>query len=1119
MVKDRKIRTKFSIALLAVGLVPFLFIGIVALLISSQALSKQAFGQLESLREVKKTQLKRYFAARQREMGALIETVATLKQAAFDKLATAQEIKKAQVETYLIQHLKNITVLSKTTTVIDALKRFRVAFGSDEEGKVGGELYTFLDTLFGESFQQFMAEYGYDDLYLIAKDGTIVYSVGKQADEGENLLTGSLRHTSLSAGFQQGLHKVTFQDFAPYPVPDHQYCAFLVAPISDQIGKDASDFIISGSKHPTPASALSKHDLGEAFGALALKISPAMLNTIVQRREGMGETGETYIVGLHDGIMQLRSDRIVQDGRIGQESVINGREAVLSGQAGQDIQPGNDGALEVRSYAPLNLPGLSWFMISSMSLEEAINPRFDGKVDYFTRYNFQYGYEDLLLIHPEGEVFYTVVHHPDYQTNILTGEYKSSNLGVLVRRVLDTQQFALADVALYAPDNHQPAAFIAQPVVHNGMVEVVVALKLSIDSINEIMLERSGIGATGETYLVGSDLLMRSNTFRDPEHHSVLASFREPGTGKVATDATRSALSGETGARIINGYAGKRVLSSYTPVHVGDTVWALIAEIDEDEAFAATHALKYAMGIVAIVGVGVVLVLALVLSHVMVKPLSYLATIADRLAGGDIACDLDKLRRYVSHDEVGTLARSFEKFILYIQDTAAIATRIAQGNLSHTIRPRSKRDVLGQAFLNMSAYLESMATAATVIATGDFTYHIQPKTDEDVLGNAFTKMTVQLRDNFDRIQQEAAERQQAQKNLAEERNLLWTLIDHLPDWIYVKDTQGHFMIANTTIAQFVGVASPNDLIGKRSRDVFPAEITEKFSADDRAVIESGQGLRNREEQIVNHATGETSWILTTKVPFRDQHGEIVGLVGIDRDITERIQMEQRVREAERMAAIGRITASLSHEIRNPLSAIKMNLQLLKRNYQLVESARVHIDISVEEMIRLEGILSEVLDFAKPLYPTFSECDINGTVESCLQLLRAKFDQKHLEVHRSFDKTIPSVRADTKKLSQAVINLALNAFEASEEGGQLWIASRYHPAVEPPEIEVIVEDEGVGLNQEQLHDLFKPFFTTKAHGTGLGLTNARRIIETHSGRIEVKNRSPRGASFHMYLPVG
>ncbi|PID56764.1 hypothetical protein CSB45_10000 [candidate division KSB3 bacterium] len=264
------IRAKFSIALLSVGLIPLLFIGIVSLLRSSHALSKQAFGQLHSLREVKKTQLEKYFADRQTEMGALIETVATLRQAAFDKLASVQENKKAQIEAHIAQHIKNINVLSKTTTVIDALKRFRVAFGAEEDDMVGGELYEFLETLFGEALQQFTEGYGYEDLYLITRDGTIVYSVQKDMDEGQNLLDGHLRNSSLAQGFEKGLREVTFQDFAPYPISDNQYFAFLLAPIIDQVGRDSSNFIISGETHQPPASALNPdRDPNEAFGVLA----------------------------------------------------------------------------------------------------------------------------------------------------------------------------------------------------------------------------------------------------------------------------------------------------------------------------------------------------------------------------------------------------------------------------------------------------------------------------------------------------------------------------------------------------------------------------------------------------------------------------------------------------------------------------------------------------------------------------------------------------------------------------------------------------------------------------------------------------------------------------------
>ena len=1120
MLKHIKIRAKFSIALLAVGLIPLFFIGTVSLLTSSQALSKQAFGQLQSLREVKKTQLEKYFADRQTEMAALIETVATLRQAAFDKLASVQENKKAQIEAYFAQHIKNINVLSKTTTVIDALKRFRVAFGAEEDDRVGGELYEFLETLFGEAFQQFIGEYGYEDLYLIARDGTIVYSVKKGKDEGQNLLNGPLQNSSLALGFEKGLNGVTFQDFTPYPGSKDQHFAFLLAPIIDQVGRDSDNFIISGDTQQTPASALNlDRELDEAFGILALKISPTQINTIVQRREGMGETGETYIIGIQEGRTTYRSNRIVQDGSIGQQVPLEKLGNALSGMAGQEIQPGRAGALEVRSYAPLLLPpGLTWFMISSMSLEEAINPKFDGKEDYFTRYNEQYDYEDLLLIHPEGEVFYTVAHNPDYTSNMLTGVYASSNLGVLVKKVLETKQFELEDFALYAPDQNKPAAFIAQPVLNDEQVEVVVALKLSIDSINEIMLERSGMGKTGETYLIGSDFLMRSDTFLDPAHHSVLASFIQPEHGKVDTKAARAALSGETGAGIIRGYTGKRVLSSYAPVIVGNTLWALIAEIDEAEAFSAITALKYLMGLLAALGAGVILGLALMLSHVMATPLSALANIANQLADGDIACDLSTLRRYVSHDEIGVLWRSFERLIKYIQDTAAVATTIAQGNLSQSVRPHSEKDVLGLAFLSMSHYLDEMAEAATIIATGDFHYHIQPKTEEDVLGNAFNKMTKQLRENFEKIQEEIAERQQAQHSLAEERNLLRTLIDHLPDFIYVKDIQGRFLIANTTLAYFVGTQEPGELLGKQDSDLFPKELADGFQADDITVLESGEPVDHQEELVVNQETGAQSWILTTKVPFRDKQGHIIGLVGIGRNITERVQMEHRVREAERMAAIGKITTSLSHEIRNPLSAIKMNLQILKKNHQLTDHAQRHIDISISEMMRLEGILSEVLDFAKPLYPKLSNCHVNRLLSSCLQILHGKFEQKHLLVLQTFDPNIPIVRGDEKKLSQAFINLLLNAIDASDYEGKLWVSSRYHVMFDTPRIEVHVEDEGSGLSQEQLDDMFKPFFTTKSHGTGLGLTNVKRIIETHNGWIEAENRSAGGASFRIYLPV-
>ena len=228
----------------------------------------------------------------------------------------------------------------------------------------------------------------------------------------------------------------------------------------------------------------------------------------------------------------------------------------------------------------------------------------------------------MFLFNPDGYAFYTVAKEADYQTNMVNGKYADSGLGKLVRQVLSSKQFGLADFEPYAPSNGEPAAFIAQPVIHNGEVEIVVGLQLSLDAINGVMQQRDGMGKTGETYLVGSDKLMRSDSFLDPTNHSVKASFANPGKGSVDTEAAREALSGKTDQKIIIDYNGNPVLSAFTPVKVGNTTWALIAEIDEAEAFAAIQTLKWLILLVAIIGIAAIITVALLITRSISKPIN-----------------------------------------------------------------------------------------------------------------------------------------------------------------------------------------------------------------------------------------------------------------------------------------------------------------------------------------------------------------------------------------------------------------------------------------------------------------------------------------------------------------
>ena len=241
-------------------------------------------------------------------------------------------------------------------------------------------------------------------------------------------------------------------------------------------------------------------------------------------------------------------------------------------------------------------------------------------------------------------------------------------------------------------------------------------------------------------------------------------------------------------------------------------------------------------------------------------------------------------------------------------------------------------------------------------------------------------------------------------------------------------------------------------------------------------------------------------------------------IGICRDITERLEMERKMMEAERMTHIGRITTSLSHEIRNPLSAIKMHLQMLEEYRQaLDEGAQLNLTLSIKEVTRLENILRQLLDFAKPLRLNCESCHLKQIISSCVDVFKAQFEQKDLEVFCTLDPNIPVIQADEERLVQVIMNLLLNAFEASQQGGKIWISSKIDFHTDHPALQVKIEDEGVGISEKDVQHLFEPFFTTKKRGTGLGLTNVKHIVEAHGGCIEAENRDSGGAVFRVWLP--
>lgn len=662
-----KIGTKLLIFSLAIGIIPLAIIGSVSTFQGRQILAQRAFDQLESTREDHKAQVEDFFAERRRDMNVLLETVANLYQNAYQKLQTIQENKKSQVEEYFRERLNDISVLSKSEAIAEALQQFDGAF-QGENKQIGGATWQSIEGTFGPELKQYKNEQGCDDLFLIAEHGDLVYTVNKRSDLGKNLLQGDLKNTPLGRSFQNGLQKLSLQDFEMYE-PAHQYLAFLSAPL---------------------------FRFGERVGVLVMTLPPDSLNHIMQQRAGMGKSGESYLVGELNGQTTYRSERTIEKSRqlmIGQKRTGEDIDQALAGQQGIVIKIGDTGALELEAYSPLKISQLKWVILSSFLLEEMLTPTLVGEqIDFFTKYIHNYNYHDLFMIHPQGKIFYTVKHEADYGTNLLTGKYKDSHLAKLIKEVLQTKIPAMSDYAPYEASNHEPAAFMAHPLMNNNQIQLIVAVQLNEASLNQIMQRRAGMGETGEAYLVGSDQLMRSNSFLAPETHSIRASFANPRVGKVDTESSREALAGKSGRKMITGYRGETVLSSYTPIKAGQHTWALIAEVNQTEAFAPIVTLQWISGTVAMIGILVIIGVAWGLTQSITRPLQETVYVLDELAQGNLVTQ--EQHKTFLNNELGLMQRSvcgmsgkLQQMILDMQNTVTAAKhgeltqRIATENL------------------------------------------------------------------------------------------------------------------------------------------------------------------------------------------------------------------------------------------------------------------------------------------------------------------------------------------------------------------------------------------------------------------------------------------------------
>ncbi len=772
---------------------------------ASESIKTQTFNQLTALRDVKKGQIETYFRERKGDMGVLVETVATLREEAFDKLVAVRKIKQQAVHRYFQTINDQAITFSEDEMVVTAMREFRDAFrqARQETGTSPNELEqmrTKLRTYYADQFakqyreandgqspdinaifdpldddsielqyryiqanshplgskhlldraddgstyskiharvhpiiRNYLEKFGFYDIFFVdAETGDIVYSVFKELDYSTSLLDGPYAKTNFGEAFRKAntadeSDAVVLVDYAQYGPSYEAPASFIASPIFD------------GDKR---------------LGVLLFQMPIDRLNTIMSERAGLGKTGETYLVG-PDKLMRSDSFRDPDNhsvaasfrnptaGAVDTEAA----NAALAGKTDAKVVIDYNGNPVLSAYAPLNIGGITWAVLAEIDMAEAFCPKIEGaKKDFFTQYAEAYGYYDLFLINPDGYCFYTVFEEPDYQTNLVSGKFKDSNLGVLTREVLKTGKFGFADFKPYAPSKGAPAAFVAQPVQSsNGDVEVIVALQLPLDAINSIMGVRAGMGKTGETYLVGPDKLMRSDSFLDKDGHSVAASFA--GTVKdngVDTEAATEALAGNADAKIITDYNGNPVLSAFTPLDIFGTTWALLAEIDQTEAFAPilkmnkeaeaskTTVKNWVWGIAIVAGI-LIAGFAMFIAGSLANPIRKVANLLKLVAEGDYTQTSD----IKSKDEIGQMAGSLNVAIEAVGQAmndvkeGAERERIAQAEKAEGDRKQAEAQQ-AEAEAN-EAKVKNILEVADLVAKQDYSREVEV-TGEDALG-------------------------------------------------------------------------------------------------------------------------------------------------------------------------------------------------------------------------------------------------------------------------------------------------------------------------------------------------------------------------------------------------
>ncbi|MBN2124815.1 MAG: PAS domain-containing protein [Deltaproteobacteria bacterium] len=336
-----------------------------------------------------------------------------------------------------------------------------------------------------------------------------------------------------------------------------------------------------------------------------------------------------------------------------------------------------------------------------------------------------------------------------------------------------------------------------------------------------------------------------------------------------------------------------------------------------------------------------------------------------------------------------------------------------------------------------------------------------------------------------------------------------SVVENLPIGLLAVDGKGTVATFNQGAESILGLPSPG-ILGRRAEDVLPDPLRRLLRE-----MDPEEGALERE---LDCALQDGRVIPLDALVYRIQgeEGSFWGSVILFRDLTEVRDLKREIERSRRLASLGRLAAGVAHEIRNPLSSIKGFATYFRERYRENPEDRKTADIMIQEVDRLNRVISQLLEFARPMELVKRPLSVQTVIQHALRMVEGQARDEGVEIQTHLPPDAVEVSADADKLQQVFLNLYLNAIQAMEGGGELSVD--LSGETDSGRIRIRIRDTGSGIVKEDLVHVFDPYFTTKQSGTGLGLAIVHRIIEAHNGEIRIESEPGEGTEVTILLPV-